>query len=66
MSFNDQTGLQINKEAIYGDKIGTFQKIDQKYFERFQTWCGRRTEISWTDRVKSEDVLHSDKEGGGG
>ena len=51
---------------MYGAEIGTFQKIDQKYFERVQTWCWGRTEISWTDRVKSEDVLHGVKEGGGG
>jgi hypothetical protein len=54
----------MNKEPIYSAKIGTLQKTDHKYFERVQTWCGRRTEISWTDRVESEDVLHSVKKGG--
>jgi len=47
---------------MYGAEIGTFKKRDEKYFETVETWCWR-TEISWTDRVKSEDVLHSVKEG---
>jgi hypothetical protein len=25
-------------------------------------WCWRRMEISWTDRVRNEEVLHRDKE----
>jgi hypothetical protein len=34
----------------------------QKYVGSFGMWCWRRLEkISWTDRVKSEDVLHGVK-----
>jgi hypothetical protein len=25
-------------------------------------WCWRRTEISWTDSVRNEEVLHREKE----
>jgi hypothetical protein len=33
--------------------------MDQKYLERFEMWCWRRMEkISWTDRVRNEEVLH--------
>jgi len=31
---------------------------DQKNMKSFEMWCQRRMEkISWTDRVKNEDVL---------
>jgi hypothetical protein len=37
----------------------TLRKIDQKYLESFDMWCWRRMEkISWTDRVRNEEVLH--------
>jgi hypothetical protein len=33
------------------------------YLESFDMWCWRRTEkISWTDRVRNEEVLHRVKE----
>jgi hypothetical protein len=32
--------------------------VDQEYLESFEMWCWRRMEkISWTDRVRNEDVL---------
>jgi hypothetical protein len=32
--------------------------VDQKYLESFEMWCWRRIEkISWTDRVRNEEVL---------
>jgi hypothetical protein len=35
----------------------------QKFLEGFETWCRRRIEkISWTDRVRNEEVLHRVKE----
>jgi hypothetical protein len=34
----------------------------QKYMERFAMWCWRRMEISWTDRVRNEEVLYSVKD----
>jgi hypothetical protein len=46
--------------ALYGAEKWTLRKMDQKYLESFEMWCWRRMEkISWTDRVRNEDVLHS-------
>jgi hypothetical protein len=37
--------------------------VDQKYMESFEMWCWRRMEkLSWTDRVRNEEVLHRVKE----
>jgi hypothetical protein len=37
--------------------------VDQNYLESFEMWCWRRMEkISWTDRVRNEEVLHRVKE----
>jgi hypothetical protein len=45
--------------ALYGAEMWTLQKVDQKYLESFEMWCWRRMEkISWTDRVRNEEVLH--------
>jgi hypothetical protein len=41
----------------------TLWKADQRYLERLEMWCWRRTEIMLTDRVKNE-VLHKVKEEG--
>jgi hypothetical protein len=44
-------------------KRGHLGKIDQKYLESFDMWCWRRMEkISWTDRVRNAEVLHTAKE----
>jgi hypothetical protein len=44
-------------------KLGTLRKVDQKYLGSFEMRCWRRLEkISWTDRVKNEEVLHREKE----
>ena len=41
----------------------TLEKVDQKYLESFEMWCWRRMEnISWTDRVRNEEVLYRVKE----
>jgi hypothetical protein len=49
--------------ALYGAETWTLRKIDQKYLESFEMWCWRRMEvISWTDRVRNEEVLHRVKE----
>jgi hypothetical protein len=48
--------------ALYGAETWTLGKVDQKYLESFDTWCWRRMEkISWTDRVRNEEVLHTVK-----
>jgi predicted GNAT superfamily acetyltransferase len=44
--------------ALYGSETWTLGKVDRKYLESFEMWCWRRMEkISWTDRVKMEEVL---------
>jgi hypothetical protein len=49
--------------ALYGAERWTLRKMDQKYLESFEMWCWRRMDkISWTDRVKNEEVLHRVKE----
>jgi hypothetical protein len=45
--------------ALYGAENWTLRKVDQKYVESFEMWFWRRMEISWTDRVRKEEVLHS-------
>jgi hypothetical protein len=37
----------VLKRGHFGKQIGSFEM-----------WCWRRMEISWTDRVRSEEVLH--------
>ena len=49
--------------ALYGAEVWTLRKSDQKYIESFEMWYWRRMEkISWTDRVKNEEILHRVKE----
>jgi hypothetical protein len=44
--------------AFYDAETWTLGKVDHKYLESFEMWCWRRMEkISWTDRVRMEDVL---------
>ena len=44
--------------ALYGAETWTLRSADQKYLESSEMWCWRRMEkISWTDRVRNEDVL---------
>jgi hypothetical protein len=44
--------------TLYGAETWTLQKVDQKYQESFEMWCWRRMEISWTNRVRNEEVFH--------
>jgi hypothetical protein len=49
--------------ALYGAETWTLRKVDQKNLEIFEMWCWRRLQkISWTDRVRNEEVLHRVKE----
>ena len=44
--------------ALYGAETGTVRAVDKKHLESFELWCWRRMEkISWTDRVRNEEVL---------
>jgi hypothetical protein len=45
--------------ALLGAETWTLRKVDQKYLESIEMWCWRRMEkISWTDRMRNEEVLH--------
>jgi hypothetical protein len=45
--------------ASYGAETRALRKVYHKYLESFEMWCWRRMEkISWTDRVRNEEVLH--------
>jgi len=49
--------------ALYGAETGTVRTVDQKQLESFEMWCWRMMEkISWTDRVRNEEVLLRVKE----
>jgi hypothetical protein len=49
--------------ALYGAETWTTRKVDQQYLESFETSCWRRMEkISWTRRVRNEEVLQRVKE----
>jgi hypothetical protein len=48
---------------LCGAETWTLRKVDPKYLESFEMWCWRRVEkISWTDRVRNEEVLQRVKE----
>ena len=42
---------------MFSKRLRTFWKVDQKYLGSFETWCWRRKDFSWTDRVRNEEVL---------
>jgi len=45
---------------MYGVETWTLRKVDQKYLENFEMWCCKMMEkISWTDRVRNVEVLHT-------
>jgi hypothetical protein len=45
--------------ALYGAETWTPRAVDQKYKGSFKMWCWRRMEkISWTDRVRNEEVFY--------
>jgi len=49
--------------ALYGAETWTLRAVDQKHLESFEMRCWRRMEkISWTDRVRNEEVLLRVKE----
>jgi len=44
-------------------ETSTVREEDKKFVGTFEMWCWRRMEeISWTDRVRNEEVLHRVKE----
>ena len=48
----------IRSMALYGAETWTLRATDQKRRESFEMWCWRTMEkISWTDHVRTEEVL---------
>jgi hypothetical protein len=70
--FTSKSDLNLRKTLVkcyiliitfYGAETWTLRKADQKYLKSFEMWCWRRMEeITWTDRVGNEEVLHRVKE----
>ena len=51
------------ERSFYGAENCPIRKVNRNYVEGFEMWCWRRMEtISWTDRVRNEEVLRRVKE----
>ena len=51
------------EHSNFGVENWTLRKVFRNYLENFKSWCWRRLEkISWTDRVRYEEELHTAKE----
>jgi hypothetical protein len=50
--------------AFYGAETWTLQKVNQIYLESSEMWCWRKMEISWTNYVRNEEVLHRSRRTG--
>jgi hypothetical protein len=48
--------------ALCSAETWTLRTVDRKHLESFKMWCWRRIEISWTDHVRTEEVLLTVKE----
>ena len=67
LKFKEETSKVLHMEDIFVSccylETGISDLLsDQKYLESFKMWCWRRMEISWTDQVRSEEVLQRVKE----
>jgi len=51
----------IWSRALDGVENWTLLKVDQKYLESSEMWCWRRMEKSWTNHVRNQEVLHSER-----
>jgi hypothetical protein len=70
--FTGKVDLELRKKlgkyyiwsiALYGAENCTLRAADQKHLESFEMCCWRRMEnITWTDHVRNEEVLHRVKE----
>jgi hypothetical protein len=70
--FASKLDLNLRKEPVkcciwsivlYGAETWALQKVDQKYLKSFHVWCWRRMKkISWTNRVRNEEVLRGIKD----
>ena len=42
---------------LYGAETWKLRKVHQKYMKSFEMWCwGRMERISWTDRIRNDEV----------
>jgi hypothetical protein len=65
--FSSKLNLNLRKKLLKcyiwsiifcGAESRTHPKVDQNYLKSFRTRCWRRMEkMSWTDRVRNEEVL---------
>jgi hypothetical protein len=67
--FPSKMDLELRKKLVkwcivlYGAETGTVWGVDQKQLESFEMWCWKRMEkISWTERVRNEELLLTVKE----
>jgi hypothetical protein len=68
--FSSKMVLELRKKLVkcyiwsitlYGVKPSKLRAVDQKHLHSFEMWCWRRMEISWTDHVRNEEVLLSQR-----
>jgi len=66
--FTSKLDLNLRKNLVecyiwnihwYGAETWSLRKKDQNCLESLETWCRRRMEISWTDRVRNLKYLQS-------
>ena len=63
MCVNTRTHIYLHGHAEIDILHHTWTlRADQKHLESFEIWCWKRTEISWTDHVRNEEVLLRVKE----
>jgi hypothetical protein len=62
--FTNKMELELGRKcyiwsiALYGAETWTLRAVDHKHLESLDMWCWRRMEkISWTDRMRNEEVL---------
>jgi hypothetical protein len=59
--FNSRLDLNLRKNLVMC-YTWTLRKVDAKFLGSFEMWHWRRMEISWTNRVRNEEVLQRVKE----
>ena len=63
LNWRMEFGEPEEKTLNYFHTTWTLRAVDQIYLESFEMWCWRRiNQISWTYRVRNEDVLLRAKE----
>jgi hypothetical protein len=61
--FSSKLDLNLRKKVVtcyICSKL--FMVLKRGLLKKFEMWCWRRMEISWTDRVRNEEALHRVKE----